>query len=265
MVYRDADMPASAKQALDGLSLLTGKWQAAVLVVLAENGPVGFNRLTVALPDISGKVLSDTLEALQDAGLVERRVVSESPLRVEYALTEAGTDLKPVFAELETWAETHLETATPTVVVAETDRRITQMYAEWLSDRYTVIRVHDSAELETTVLNDVDVLLFARRLTGVAPQAVPEMTTADCRTVLLIDGRPAFDVLDIPCDDVLAKPLVRETVLETIERQLNRQGESERERTRNALAEKCALFEETYAPAELDASERYAEACSTLE
>ncbi len=265
MVYRDADMSASAKQALDGLSLLTGKWRAAVLVVLAENGPVGFNQLSVALPDISGKVLSDTLEALQDAGLVERRVVSESPLRVEYALTETGADLKPVFAELEAWAETHLETATPTIVVAETDRRITQMYAGWLSDRYTVIRAHDTAELETAVLNDVDVLLFARRLTGISSDRVIEMTTTDCRTVLLVDGRPAFDVFDIPCDDVLAKPLVKETVLEAIERQLNRQGESERERTQNARAAKCALFEETYAPAELDANERYAEAQKRLD
>jgi len=55
------------------------------------------------IPDISGKVLSETLETLVEADLIERTVISESPLRVEYGLTSAGKEMEPIFAALSEW------------------------------------------------------------------------------------------------------------------------------------------------------------------
>jgi DNA-binding HxlR family transcriptional regulator len=230
MVHPNADISPDARQALEALSVLSGKWQPAVLVVLADEERAGFNDLLDALPDISGKVLSDTLDTLQDSGLVERRVTSESPLRVEYRLTAAGEALRPVLEELTAWGREHIETEMPSVLVAEHDRPTTEMYSDWLSGRYAVVRAHNSEELTAALLDDVDVVLFSRRLPGVDPASVPERTPTECRTVLLVDDRPGFDVLDVGCDDVLAKPLVCETLLDAVERQLARRGEPTGER-----------------------------------
>lgn len=265
MVYHDIDVPPSTRRALGALSLLSSKWQPVVLAVLAHREENGFNDLLESIPDISGKVLSDTLKALQDAGLVERNVISESPLRVEYELTSAGEDIESVFDELAAWSEQHLETATPSILVAEADRRITEMYSNWLNERYTVRRAHDNEQIEDALDEDVDVMLFARRIPGVDPARIPAVVPDDCRTILLVDERPDFDVLDVDCDDILYKPIVRETALDAIEQQLSRRGESAEERTHAALEAKRVVFEQAYASEVLATNDRFADLCSRVE
>lgn len=49
------------------------------------------------------KVLSARLKMLMDAGMIERKVYSEHPLRAEYALTDKGRDLVPVLLEIGKW------------------------------------------------------------------------------------------------------------------------------------------------------------------
>ena len=104
-------MPTSRDERVDtetlecASSVLSGKWNTATVRELLDNGPQGFSDLEGALGDISGKVLSDCLDSLQSEGIVERRIVQQKPLRVEYALTAKGYDLKPVIEELESWAK----------------------------------------------------------------------------------------------------------------------------------------------------------------
>jgi len=89
-------------------SALSKKWNTAIVRELLDNGPQGFSDLEGALGDISGKVLSECLDTLQDEGIVERRIIQQKPLRVEYGLTAKGHDLKPVIDELESWATVHV-------------------------------------------------------------------------------------------------------------------------------------------------------------
>jgi len=263
MVSRDADLSPEMRRALAALSLLSGKWHAPVLAVLLDRERAGFNELLTALPGLSGKVLTDTLDDLQDAGLVTRRVTSESPLRVEYASTDAGADMQAMFDELAEWAATHHET--PTVLVADSDRRITEMYAGWLADRYTVVRAHDSEELQAAFTGGVAVAVVARRLTGLDPASIAEIVPEACRIILLADDRPAVDVLDIDCDDVCSTPLVGEQLRQAVERQFTRRGESSEQREQNALKAKLAALEQTHAPETLEASDRYTRARDRLE
>ena len=88
--------------------ILGKKWHPVIVHRLLEHGPLGFNRLQERVDGISSTVLSDSLEALQDHGVVDRTVVSEQPFRVEYALTERGADLEPVVAALQAWGRAHL-------------------------------------------------------------------------------------------------------------------------------------------------------------
>ncbi len=259
-----SSVPPDGRIALDALSLLSGKWHPTVLVVVARHGPIGFNGVLDRIPDVSGKVLSETLDALGDAGLIRRRVVSESPLRVEYDLTEAGRDMEDVLDALSEWGRTHLETAAPTVLLADADRRITAMYGEWLSGRYTVVRAHDADELTDRLEADPDVVVFDEELLGTGLFRVARIVGPAARTVALIGDRPTVDIVDADCDDVLRKPIVRSTLLDAVDAQLQRRGEPDEQRERAAMAAKISLLETVHPDERLAAADAYVEARDRL-
>jgi len=76
-----------------------------VIVHRLLDKPRGFNELKEAVGDISAKILSQALQDMGEKGIVERRVSSESPVRVEYSLTEQGKDLAGVLRELYDWGK----------------------------------------------------------------------------------------------------------------------------------------------------------------
>lgn len=86
------------------LSRFSGKWSVLILCVLSENDATRFNEITKAIPDISSKVLSDTLKSLESDKLVNRKVYAEIPPRVEYSLTPTGKSLMPILGTLIKWA-----------------------------------------------------------------------------------------------------------------------------------------------------------------
>lgn len=92
------------------ISRFSGKWAILVMCVLAEEEAVRFNRLGKAIPDVSPKVLTDTLKVLEADGLVNRKVYAEVPPRVEYSLTALGKSLMPHLQGLIGWALTNFDT-----------------------------------------------------------------------------------------------------------------------------------------------------------
>lgn len=86
------------------IARFSGKWTMLVLCVLAENEATRFNEIGRAIPDISPKVLTETLKRLETDGLVSRTLYAEIPPRVEYSLTELGKSLIPLLGSLITWA-----------------------------------------------------------------------------------------------------------------------------------------------------------------
>lgn len=91
------------------ISRFSGKWAILILCVLAENPATRFNAIGKAIPDISPKVLTDTLKSLEADGLVTRRLYAEIPPRVEYSLTDLGHTLIPHIEGLVSWAMEHFE------------------------------------------------------------------------------------------------------------------------------------------------------------
>src|SRR6056297_2716897 len=89
-------------------SLIGKKWHPVIVDRLLDEGPLGFNALKDAVDGVSSKVLSDSLEDLEERGIVTRSVVSEKPFRVEYALTERGEELAPVIEAMREWGRDHL-------------------------------------------------------------------------------------------------------------------------------------------------------------
>ena len=85
------------------------KWALLVVLVLSENVTVRFGQIGKLIPDISSKVLSETLHVLEADGLVKRTVYPEVPIRVEYELTETGRSLVPIIRMLTDWAMKHMQ------------------------------------------------------------------------------------------------------------------------------------------------------------
>ena len=86
------------------------KWALLVILVLSENEPIRYNELGRKIPDISSRVLSNTLRILEADGLICRRVYQEAPPRVEYSLTETGRTLVPIIIKLTEWAQNNMKT-----------------------------------------------------------------------------------------------------------------------------------------------------------
>jgi DNA-binding HxlR family transcriptional regulator len=85
------------------LDKISDKWSMLLVMTLAS-GPRRFNQLRREVPDISQKMLTQTLRDLQRDGMVSRRVYDTKPPSVEYRLTELGQSIIVPFGYLITWA-----------------------------------------------------------------------------------------------------------------------------------------------------------------
>jgi DNA-binding HxlR family transcriptional regulator len=98
-----AETSKSCRKFHAAADLLGKRWTALILQQLV-NGPRRYCQLVEALADVSERMLIQRLKELEGAGVVERMVRNEQPVRVEYALTKKGRGLKKVIDELEHWA-----------------------------------------------------------------------------------------------------------------------------------------------------------------
>ena len=88
-------------------TLLGKRWSGVILGLLLQ-GPARFAVLARTIPGISERMLSDRLNELVRAGLIDRNVLDGPPLGVLYQLTESGRALGPGLLRLGDWAERYM-------------------------------------------------------------------------------------------------------------------------------------------------------------
>jgi len=86
------------------ISIIGTEWRLAIAHRLLD-GPQRFSELLRSNPRLNAKTLSATLKYLENAGVVQRTVVSTRPFSVVYSLTEMGLGLAPATRELRAWGE----------------------------------------------------------------------------------------------------------------------------------------------------------------
>lgn len=86
-----------------------GKWKTVVLWYL-KSGTMRFGEIKKRIPDITEKMLSIQLKALEEDGIVKREMFAEVPLRVEYSLTDFGKSLIPILDAIAKWGRNMGET-----------------------------------------------------------------------------------------------------------------------------------------------------------
>ena len=91
-------------EVLEGADILGRRW-ALALIYASHTGAVRFNEFRQALREVSPRMLAQRLADLEDAGLLERRVIDARPPLVEYRLTPQGRRLKAVVDVLRRWPD----------------------------------------------------------------------------------------------------------------------------------------------------------------
>lgn len=86
------------------MSILGKKWTGLILRSLME-GPRRFTEMSTYVSGLSDRLLSQRLQELEEAGIVERRVHTDRPVTVEYSLTAQGQALREVVEAIQHWAD----------------------------------------------------------------------------------------------------------------------------------------------------------------
>ena len=90
------------------LNLFQGKWNLRIIYELSKHESMRVGELKKAVPDISNTVLTSTLKALENQGIVLRQQFNEVPPHVEYSLTESAKALDKVFQTMREWGNRYL-------------------------------------------------------------------------------------------------------------------------------------------------------------
>lgn len=95
------------------VELIGRRWTGCILRALLSDVE-RFSELTETIPGLSDRMLSERLKELETEGIVLRRVIPETPVRIEYHLTPKGRALGTVVTAVSGWAERWLAGAMAT-------------------------------------------------------------------------------------------------------------------------------------------------------
>jgi DNA-binding HxlR family transcriptional regulator len=100
------------------IELIGSRWTGAILQTLLQ-GKTRYAAIRGAIPDITDRMLSERLRSLEGEDLVLRVVVPESPVRVEYELTQKGRELQKALREIGNWAERWISLESDSITTTE--------------------------------------------------------------------------------------------------------------------------------------------------
>jgi len=161
-----------------------------------------------------------------------------------------------------------MESKTETVLVVDDERDVTELYTTWLATTHDVLSAYNGDDALETVDDTVDVVFLDRQMPGMSGDEVLDAIDErgiDCRVVMVTAVDPDFDIVEMPFDDYLTKPVSREDLLETVTEMQRRDSYDDQLQQLFAEASKKATLEAEKNTAELDANEQYTEVSQRVE
>ena len=149
-----------------------------------------------------------------------------------------------------------------TVLVVDDENAVADAYAAQLEKEYTVLTAYGGEEAIEVVNSAVDIALLDRRMPAVSgDEVLEEIRTReiDCRVIMVTAVDPDFDIVEMPFEDYLKKPVDRTDLVDAIERQLEAGEYDERFEEFLELNTKIGLLEEEKSTPELERSEELLE------
>jgi DNA-binding HxlR family transcriptional regulator len=83
--------------------VLGKRWTGLIIRVMLSD-KCRFSDISAMIPHLSDRMLAERLKELEATGIVERHVYPETPVRVEYKLTQKGRELEPAMDQVQEWA-----------------------------------------------------------------------------------------------------------------------------------------------------------------
>jgi len=149
-----------------------------------------------------------------------------------------------------------------TVLVVDDERDIADLYTTWLEMNHDVRTAYGGEEALEKADEDVDLVFLDRQMPDMSGDEVLERVRErgfDCRVVMVTAVDPDFDIVDMPFDDYLTKPVMREDLDEAVTNMQEREEYAETVQEYFALTSKKATLEAEKTPSELQESEEYQE------
>jgi DNA-binding HxlR family transcriptional regulator len=87
------------------LKVIGGKWKVLIVFHLSQNEVVRFGEMKRKIPGVTQRILTNQLREMEADGLINRKVYPEVPPKVEYSLSDVGSELKAVYVEMKKWGE----------------------------------------------------------------------------------------------------------------------------------------------------------------
>lgn len=88
----------------NAFELLGKRWTGLIIRTLLS-GQKRFSDIEEAIPNMSARMLVERFKELENAGIITRKVYPETPVRIEYELTEKGKELEEVMDDIQVWAD----------------------------------------------------------------------------------------------------------------------------------------------------------------
>ena len=132
-----------------------------------------------------------------------------------------------------------------TVAIVDDEPSVLDLYASWLSGRYTVRRANGGAEALRVIDGSVDVILLDRRMPDFSGKEVLQRLRyrgSEAMVALVTAIEPTTDVAALPFDEYMTKPNTRPEVVSVVESLLQRAEYDRREQRCFSLASKVAVL-----------------------
>ncbi|WP_058992617.1 response regulator [Haloarcula sp. CBA1127] len=146
------------------------------------------------------------------------------------------------------------------ILVVDDEPAVADVYADQLGDRYTVETAYSGEAALSKLDSTVDVVLLDRRMPDLSGDEVLSAIREqryDTRVAMVTAVDPDFDIIEMPFDDYVLKPVSKEDLFQTIEQLLLYADYEERLRECYSLTAKYAALESSKPQAVLDESEEF--------
>ena len=147
-----------------------------------------------------------------------------------------------------------------TVLVVDDERDIADLYSTWMEKEHDVRTAYGAEEALDEASEAVDVVFLDRQMPEMNGDEVLEILrerALDCRVVMVTAVDPDFDIVDMPFDDYLTKPVMLDDLNGAVDRMLTRENYDKRMQEFFSLASKKATLEAEKDRVELQSNEEY--------
>jgi len=148
----------------------------------------------------------------------------------------------------------------PVVLAVDDEDRVVQAFDLWLGDSYRVLTATSGSEGLEQLTDAVDVVLLDRHMPGLSGGEVLERireSERDCRVAMVTAVDPDFDIVEMPFDDYVPKPVDEATLSEVVDRLLTVDRYDDRMSELYAVSQTIATLEAEKNRAQLREDDRY--------